>query len=206
LLPDLDALPSLEELKVLIATAPTTKIPASQLLFNAIEDVKPGLLEISNFERTKLTYILEAIVAKHGKMFEIVGGHTEDQLHQVYDVFFQDLLRVLLDFKHVRYDIDRNATEEEEKSITTKSGDKKKGPPTGGEEKVRPRPDYLFHIQNLMFLRGEEKRDGVALNLAQEDLRQKMMWNPAIMGRYHMSSRMPRVDPNVDCLRFTQRV
>ena len=49
----------------------------------------------------------------------------EDFGNKLYDLFFRKLLRRLLKFKRVEFDIDRNATEGSDHMTTTKSGTKR---------------------------------------------------------------------------------
>ena len=161
-------------------------------------------VEASTTEWTQLDRILQS--AFDIEVANVVKGSTEDQVHHVLDTFVQDLLRKLLSFSEVKAEFCRNATEKG-RSTTTRSGEKRtstsnESSPTPSKKKrssgtttagaassntnatAKPsRPDFLPYIQNLLFFRGEEKRDGVSLREAEEDLVNKTLWNPAVMGR-----------------------
>jgi hypothetical protein len=146
LLKDLDTLPTIEQLSVLIATQPLVKIPSPHKFSNKYD----FLYESSN-KRTSLHHIFETIAYyEENNMKSIVNG-TEDQVHHLYDAFFQDMLDILLNFKKVSFEMGRNSTESEGMSITTKSGGNessknKKTKSSEDESNGKPRPDYLLYV------------------------------------------------------------
>jgi len=155
-----------------------------------------GCVRASDTERTALEGVFHSLLDLDvGKK---VIDRTEDQVHQLYDIFFQQILVKLLAFQGVTVEIDHNATEGRDKIATVRSGTKRPSGSRSGNSSSRKRsrtstgkaipsaslrPDLLVYVKSLLFLRGEEKRHGVPLRDEEADLIKKTLWCPAVMGR-----------------------
>src|SRR5690606_17912124 len=83
-----------------------------------------GCLRASDTESTDLELIFQCLLSlKVGEA--AVGKQREDQLHLLYDTFFQHLLSRLLEFKGVTFKITRNEKEAFDNNRTIRAGIKR---------------------------------------------------------------------------------
>jgi len=106
MLQDLHELPPLEELERFLLQPLSTQIPVPPRIVEALlkeatssqdSELTKKLIRASDTECTKLEFVFHRLL--NLDVAETVIGHTEDKVHQLYDLFFQKLLRRLLKFK-----------------------------------------------------------------------------------------------------------